>query len=76
MVAQRTVVRFEGGDIERMQPRTIAQLKRTIEDAGVEFYGFAEKGHASIVDVRLEDGSGVRLETVAIDKKSDEVGRS
>ena len=60
MVAPRTVVRFEGGDTERMQARTIAQLRRTIEDAGVEFYGHSTEFSPPIADIRLADGSGVR----------------
>lgn len=65
MVAPRTVVRFEGGDIERMQPRTIAQLKRTIEDGGVEFYGPNTKQKLSISNIQLSDGSGVRKRTLS-----------
>ena len=63
--APRTVLRFENGDTERMQSRTITHIRRTLEDAGVEFFGEPAAHGSGVSRVEFVDGSGVRLRAQA-----------
>ncbi|MEQ8698627.1 MAG: transcriptional regulator [Bauldia litoralis] len=55
LVNERTVIDFERG-ARRTYPRTIADLRRAFEEAGVEFID--ENGGGA--GVRFRDGEGLR----------------
>lgn len=53
-----TVVQFENGSNARF--RTIRDLRRALEDGGVEFIDVGDDAEASVQELRLSDGTIVR----------------